>query len=62
MIFTKEDMKLRREIEELFILAILREREKREQKKKMGVDKMKIFVSLFARFKDFILKVKFYLK
>lgn len=62
MIFTKEDMKLRREIEELFILAILRDMEKREQKKKMGVDKMKIFVSMFARFKDFILKVKFYLK
>lgn len=62
MIFTKEDMKLRREIEELFILAILRDMEKREQKKKMGVDKMKIFVSMFARFKDFILKIKFYLK
>lgn len=62
MIFTKEDMKLRREIEELFILAILKDMEKREQKKKMGVDKMKIFVSMFARFKDFILKVKFYLK
>lgn len=62
MIFTKEDMKLRREIEELFILAILRDMEKREQKKKMGVDKMKIFVSMFAKFKDFILKVKFYLK
>lgn len=62
MIFTKEDMKLRREIEELFLLAILRDMEKREQKKKMGVDKMKIFISLFAKFKDFILKVKFYLK
>lgn len=62
MIFTKEDMKLRREIEELFLLAILRDMEKREQKKKMGVDKMKIFVSMFARFKDFILKIKFYLK
>lgn len=61
MSLTKEDMKLRREIEELFILAMLREREKREQKK-MGVDKVKIFISLFARFKDFILKVKFYLK
>ena len=35
MIFTKEDMKLRREIEELFILAILKEREKREQKKRV---------------------------
>jgi hypothetical protein len=61
MIFTKEDMKLRREIEELFILAILKEREKREQKK-MESDILKIFISLFARFKDFILKVKFYLK
>ena len=62
MIFTKEDIELRREIEELFILAILREREKREQKKKMEVDILKIFISLFARFTDFILKVKFYLK
>lgn len=62
MILTKEDIELRREIEELFILAILREREKREQKKKMEVDILKIFISLFARFKDFILKVKFYLK
>lgn len=62
MILTKEDMKLRREIEELFILAMLKDMEKREQKKKMGVDKMKIFVSMFAKFKDFILKVKFYLK
>lgn len=62
MILTKEDMKLRREIEELFILAMLKDMEKREQKKKMGVDKMKIFVSMFAKFKDFILKVKFHLK
>lgn len=62
MILTKEDMKLRREIEELFILAMLKDMEKREQKKKMGVDILKIFISLFARFKDFILKVKFYLK
>lgn len=62
MILTKEDMKLRREIEELFVLAMLKDMEKREQKKKMGVDKMKIFVSMFAKFKDFILKVKFYLK
>lgn len=62
MILTKEDIELRREIEELFILAMLKDMEKREQKKKMGVDKMKIFVSMFAKFKDFILKVKFYLK
>lgn len=61
MILTKEDMKLRREIEELFILIALKEREKREQKK-MESDILKIFISLFARFKDFILKVKFYLK
>jgi hypothetical protein len=62
MILTKEDIELRREIEELFLLAILRDMEKREQKKKMGVDKMRIFISLFARVKDFILKIKFYLK
>lgn len=61
MIFTKEDIELRREIKELFLLAILKEREKREQKK-MESDILKIFISLFARFKDFILKVKFYLK
>lgn len=61
MILTKEDIELRREIEELFILAILKDMEKREQKK-MESDILKIFISLFARFKDFILKVKFYLK